>query len=408
VTDVPFVDRISGLFGLGFSRLSTFHHLSVNATPFFSTLGKQGQLDYPFFGVSLKRNSSAGSLSLGALDSSVVNNVSLIEWIEVASFEPIGTESNVSSYLQWAISISTITVGAQTFTLQPTYPQANSNHSLGLIDLGTPGIFGPYQDVARLFSVIDGSRLVDPSGQWAIPCDTNLTMTFTFRTTNYTLLPSDYIIGPTAGVPALCLTWPKALPPSRDGIDWQIGSAFMRTVYTVFSFGIVGKEPPFIGFYPLQSTPAVPLSPASLSALFSSLSLTVPTTLPNFVVSTPTFTTPPYLFNTSVPTSPISADDLATAAYSPLIEEVLNGVTQTLNVTAFPEVTPTPTVATLLITDANGAVHTTVSPLPVSSIVLGRPPGSNSASATFRPYAVKGILVTASACFIAVVFGVLC
>ena len=51
---------------------------------------------------------------------------------------------------------------------------------------------------------------------------------------NYTLLPSDYIIGPTSGEPALCLAWPKASPPSSDGIDWQIGAAFLQTVYTVF------------------------------------------------------------------------------------------------------------------------------------------------------------------------------
>lgn len=128
--------------------------------------------------------------------------------------------------------------------------------------------------VERLFSIVDGSRLVDScalllssfasleshillsAGQWVIPCDTNLTMTISFRRVelpnlsfdcvgkrprtphsserNYTLLPSDYIIGPTSGEPELCLTWPKASPPSPDGIDWQIGSTFLRTVYTVF------------------------------------------------------------------------------------------------------------------------------------------------------------------------------
>jgi hypothetical protein len=48
---------------------------------------------------------------VGAVDSTIVTNVSLVEWIEVTPFEPIGSESNVSSYLQWAIPISNITVG---------------------------------------------------------------------------------------------------------------------------------------------------------------------------------------------------------------------------------------------------------------------------------------------------------
>jgi hypothetical protein len=75
----------------------------------------------------LERNSSYGSLSIGevcctpnrlppehlrvgAVDSTIVNNVSLFEWMEVVPFRPIGAQSNVSSYLQWAIQISNITV----------------------------------------------------------------------------------------------------------------------------------------------------------------------------------------------------------------------------------------------------------------------------------------------------------
>ncbi|KAF8501514.1 acid protease [Russula emetica] len=391
-TNVTFVDQVSGILGLGFPRLSTIHRLIANDTPFFATLAQEGQLEYPFFGVSLERNASNGYLSIGAVDSTIVTNLSLIEWIEVNPFEPIGSESNMSSYLQWAIPISNITVGNQTFALQPTYPQENSNHSVALFDIGTAGIFGPYQDVERLFSVVDGSRLVDSTGQWAVPCDTNLTMTITFSAGNYTLLPSDYLIGPTSGEPALCLTWPKASPPSSDGIDWQMGSAFLRTVYTVFSYGIAERELPLIGLYPRQSASAVPLSPASLSALFSSLTLTVPTTLPNFVVPTPTLTTPPYTFNSSVPTSVLALSDLATSTYSPLIEEIVNGIVEKLNVTTLPGVKPTPTLATILVTDASGAVHTSVSTLPSSSVVLGRPPGFHSASEMLRPYGIIAIL----------------
>ena len=48
----------------------------------------------------------------GAVDSTVVTDVTLIEWIGVVPFLPFGSESNASSYLQWAIPISTITVSA--------------------------------------------------------------------------------------------------------------------------------------------------------------------------------------------------------------------------------------------------------------------------------------------------------
>jgi hypothetical protein len=46
----------------------------------------------------------------GAVDSSVVTNATLINWNNVAEFSPFGVESNVSSYLQWAITISSFGV----------------------------------------------------------------------------------------------------------------------------------------------------------------------------------------------------------------------------------------------------------------------------------------------------------
>ena len=45
----------------------------------------------------------------------------------------------------------------------------------------------------------------------------------TGRDQAYELHPADYIIGPASGDPNLCLSWPRALPPSADGIDWQLG-----------------------------------------------------------------------------------------------------------------------------------------------------------------------------------------
>jgi hypothetical protein len=84
-------------------------NLYVVATPFFATLAEQGQLDYPLFGVSLTRNST-GTLTIGAIDSSIVKNISNVEWNEVVPFSPFTSESNTSSYLQWAIPLSSFAV----------------------------------------------------------------------------------------------------------------------------------------------------------------------------------------------------------------------------------------------------------------------------------------------------------
>ncbi|PPQ69082.1 hypothetical protein CVT26_003557 [Gymnopilus dilepis] len=404
-SNVSLTDQTSGIMGLGFPRLSSISNNVANSSSFFATLASEGLLEYPLFAVSLKRNDT-GSLTLGAVDSSVVTNATFIWWNKVAQFSPFGTESNVSSYLQWAIPITGLVINGTQLSPIPTYASVGQTHSLALFDIGSPGIYGPFQDVSRIFAKIDGSRLVDQNGIWAIPCDTATSMSFTFGGRNYTLLPGDYIIGEAAGNPNLCLSWPMALPPSSDGIDWQMGAAFLRTVYSIFSFGIDGKEPPLIGLYPVsQSQPndttsahsastsgtattttstSTSQTPAdAISSFISANSETISTTLPNFVLSTPTFTTPPYALNTSVPASvgAIVSNGLANSTYSALF-----GQKTTLgNVSALPVITPEPTAVTVVVTDGAGSVSTTVSVRSMAPVVLGLP----SSGAALR---VPGIL----------------
>ncbi|KAI8980194.1 acid protease [Trametes punicea] len=373
-SNVTFTDQVSGILGLGFPRISEIASLAANATPFFATMAQNGLLDYPLFGLSLTRDSS-GTLAFGAIDGSVVMNRTLIEWNEVVPFAPFGAESNTSSYLQWAVVLEGISVNGTAVTPQPTYPAQTFNSSLALIDAGTAGIYGPYQDVSRIFSQISGARLVnedDGIGQWAVPCDIGETISFNFGGADFVLQPTDYLIGPASGNPNMCLSWPRALPPSSDGLDWQLGVPFLRTVYSIYSFGINTKEPPMIGFYPLANGSA-PVEPTSaVSAFFASYSATVATTLPNFPLATPSFSTPAYTFNASVRATPgeVVPTGLATSTYAPLF-----GTRRHPNATALPTITPSPTVFTFVITDASGRTHTSVSTESQASVTLGVPAG---------------------------------
>lgn len=378
-SNVSLTDSMSGILGMGFPRLSDISQ-AANAPPFFATLAQRGQLEYPLFGVSLTRNSS-GSLTLGAVDGSVVTNITLINWNEVVPFAPFtGSASNTSTYLQWVIPLGGILVNSTGLTPIPTYPNATSNSSLALLDVGASGIFGPYQDVARIFNLL-GGRIVDEAGIWALPCDTSETLTFQIGGQNYTLQPTDYLIGPTEGSPDLCLSWPQATPPSSDGIDWQLGTPFLRSVYSVFSFGIDTKEPPMIGLYPLRNATTPVETPDEVSSFFSSASATVATVLPNFVLSTPTPTTPPYAFNTSIPArvGEIVSSGLAVSTYS----AVLN--TRHPNATAIPTVSPSPTLVTFIIT-SNGQVVTSISTAASPSVTLGAPPGWSLSSGNSAPH----------------------
>jgi len=317
----------------------------------------------------------------GAIDSSVVTNASEINWSNVVEFSPFSTESNTSSYLQWAIPISGFAVDGVRLNPQPTYPTITKNLSYALFDVGASGIYGPSNDVSRLFARIDGARLVDNSGQWVVPCDTTATMSLFFGKNEYILQPTDYMIGPASGNPNLCLSWPKATPPSSDGIDWQIGSAFLRTIYTVFSFGINIKEPPMIGLYTLGNGTDTGETPDMVASFFSSASATVTTTLPNYVIPNPTYSTPPYGFNSSIPASVggIVASGLATSTYSPIIGQSV------FNVTALPTISPSPLLTTLTTTNSYGQLTTSVSTHALPAITLGMPAGWNGSSTLRAP-----------------------
>ncbi|KAJ7284955.1 aspartic peptidase A1 [Mycena rebaudengoi] len=371
-TDLKMLDDVSGILGLGFSRLSGISAVA-NSTSFFATLAQQGILDYPLFGLSLTNNAS-GTLSLGAIDTTIVANVSKIGWNKVVEFAPIGSESNTASYLHWATPLSAFAVNGKQISPQPTYAKNTGNSSLALFDIGASGIYGPYQDVQRLFAQIDEARLVDPTGQWAIPCDTAVTLSFTFGEQSYTLQPIDYIIGPASGNPKICLTWPRAHLPSADGLDWQFGAPFLRTVYSIFSFGINLKEPPLIGFYALNNNTAS--TPGSAAAFLSD---TVATTLPNSLLQIPSFTTPAYAFNSSVkaPTGGIVSSALATSTYSAIFGKTL------LAATSLPGITPEPRITMIVVTNAQGVVSTLTSTFS-PTFTLGVPPGWTGSGSVLR------------------------
>ncbi|KAL0954964.1 hypothetical protein HGRIS_003894 [Hohenbuehelia grisea] len=383
-SNVTLTDQVSGILGLGFPRLSSINSTATNSTPFFVGLAQQGVLDYPLFGLSLTSNSS-GTLTLGAIDASVVKNASNITWHPVVQFAPFADESRTASYLQWATPLTAFSVNESQLIPHPTYANITNNQSLALVDIGTAGIYGPFQDVSRLYSLIDGARLVNAVGQWAIPCENAPPIAFTFGDHNFTLSPSDYIIGPAAGNPNLCLTWPRAVPPSSDGIDWQFGATFLRTVYSVFSYGINSKEPPMIGFYPLThntTNASLPFGSQVISHLSSVAATTIATTLPNFPLSTPTFTVPPYTFNASVTAAigGLVSAALATSTYRPLLGGADAGDIDAVNATGIPTISPPPSLVTLMITDMAGSVVVSTSTVVQASPALGVPPGWNAAA----------------------------
>ncbi|KZW03653.1 acid protease [Exidia glandulosa HHB12029] len=403
-------DGVSGVLGFGFPRLSSIAQTVEDAPPIMERLAQEGQLQYPLFGVNLAAETP--TLSLGAIDSDVVNNVPAVEWHDVVSFGHFAKENTSSVHLHWALQLSSVDVDTTSIDITPTYAQVGKR-SLALLDVGTDGFFGPYSAVGQIFDAIQDSRIV-ADGTWAIPCDTTAQMHFNFGGKRFSLGPEDYLIGEAQGNEGICLSWPVATPPSPDGIDWALGAPFLRTVYTVLSYGIVGKEPPLIGLYSLAnntaahdviqgltSTTSTTTTTTTSSTTSSSAatpnpvradastdgSLTViPTTLPNSLLETPTFTTPPYLF-TNVP-KPATTSGYGTSTYAPALRP--------FNITRIPIVALP--VSTIVTTDTSGHEVTTTIPVPSAPpVVLGRPSAaSRGASAPAVPLALAlGVVLCA-------------
>ena len=131
-----------------------------------------------------------------------------------------------------------------------------------------------------------------------------------------------------------------------------------------------------MGFYALNNGTTLQQDPTFVSSFFSANTATIATTLPNSLLSPPSYTTPPYALNTSVTVEPgeIVQSELGTSTYSPMI-----GTRATPRPTAVPLVTLSPNVVTLILS-SNGGVSTTVSTAEDNEETLGIPYGWKSGS----------------------------
>ncbi|KAJ9099929.1 hypothetical protein QFC21_003934 [Naganishia friedmannii] len=340
---------------------SLFGHPSISSSP---------HLAYPIFSIALANTSApysaandAASLTWGGVSSAYVSatagnssfagrTVEDVDWVEVVRFERATTLStnttarenssgrfDLSSledeaYLYWSIPLLGVSLNGTALALEPTYNASFTGikEPIALLDIGTNGIYAPQEAVISLFAQIKDARQVS-DGQWAVPCATRSTMTFLLGPkTLVELQPSEWMYARVGGGSSMCLAWPVVAPPSADGVDWQLGTPVLRKVYSIFSYGIDGVQPPLMGFLPLPSPGAAnasassaavntstitststvsrnlsdptPTSVQNVAEISSLITSTIATVLPNALLPDPSHTTPPYAFLTTgaVPT----------------------------------------------------------------------------------------------------------
>ncbi|WRT70057.1 uncharacterized protein IL334_007051 [Kwoniella shivajii] len=225
-------------------------------------------------------------------------------------------ELSEEEYLFWALELHNLSLNGTDIPLNSSYSDIGLP-SIALLDAGFNGIYGPQQDVIELFDKITDARLV-AEGRWVVPCNTKMTIGFSFGGRYIQLQPSDWISAQ-IDQSSFCLAWPMAAASTGDGIDWQLGTPFLKKVYSIFSYGINGVQAPLVGFLPLEdistgtsnstssstsssgvtTSSTNPNSPIPTTIEDLSLTATVTTLLPNAILPDPTYTTPTYVYSAS-------------------------------------------------------------------------------------------------------------
>ncbi|CAK9780132.1 acid protease [Cutaneotrichosporon oleaginosum] len=324
---------------------------SAYLSPVLESLVTQALVPFPAFGLALSPPANysfpapdavsngarsryslrVGSLTIGGVSELYVSSnsttgrtVNDIEWHPVVPFAPLNTtgagpslspsampspsgvggvpqslaELESESYLYWALQMTHVAVNGTAMPVNSTY-RSQGIPSIAVIDAGSNGLYGPEQDVAQIFRNIKMARQV-ATGQWAVPCDTKATLGFSFGGRFVTLQPSDWMYAAVAGS-SFCLAWPVAVPQTGDGVDWTLGTPFLRSTYTMFNYGFNGGQAPQIGFLPLQDAAPASSSSAPVPVTPASMTQTVGTTLPNYLITGPNYPVPSYIFNTPAP-----------------------------------------------------------------------------------------------------------
>lgn len=81
-------------------------------------------------------------------------------------------------YLYWAIQLRNLSVNGSDINVEATYSYLGLP-AVALLDAGFNGISGPISQVAKIFDEIPDARQTS-TGQWAVPCDTRMTLGFSF------------------------------------------------------------------------------------------------------------------------------------------------------------------------------------------------------------------------------------
>ncbi|KAF9513772.1 hypothetical protein BS47DRAFT_1295821 [Hydnum rufescens UP504] len=233
---------VSGLMGLAWTPLA-----QTKGTPWWQSLAEQNVWAQPLFAFYLTRylhstHSSGVTEPGGYMDIGFTNNAYYDDPIDYVDL-------TVSSY--WMIPLRSIIIQGKTFNIE----------AQAAIDTGTSLIAGPTAFMSLLYATIPGAALGTGSLQnyYTYPCSTVIEVSLSFGSQTYPISPGDFSRPvDLSGVTCAGAFFGLDLGNSTS-LEWIIGDAFLKNVYTVFR-----ASPPSVGFAPITnpSGPSLSSSPS--------------------------------------------------------------------------------------------------------------------------------------------------
>ncbi|VEU21607.1 DEKNAAC102214 [Brettanomyces naardenensis] len=198
-------------------------------------LHKKGSIDAGKFALCMGKypvtpdNGNAGLLLLG--DTTANQQGLYLDPVYEASI--LNDSSN-----HWEVKIDEVFVDNYQASFQPLDVGGTSSNTsrIGLLDSGTTSIILSSKDAMTLHSYFPAS--ISDGTQYAVFCNSTLTVSLQIAGHNWTITPSQYLgqpYGADSSLDGYCVSNFQGLDSTRDG-SWILGNIFLRKYYVEFDY----------------------------------------------------------------------------------------------------------------------------------------------------------------------------
>jgi cathepsin D len=230
----------SGIMGMGFQTLAT-----SGATPFWQVLAESGKLSTNAFTFQLARAGTTsnyinpgGIFTLGEIDSNQYSGS--INYVAID-----GTPA------YWTIAVDAYSVNGASTSV--------STDNVAAIDTGTSLIITPTSVATAIYQQINGAQEYGQNtGEYAIPCTSNVDVSITFGGTAYSINSADLNAGVLDSTGQYCLGGIMSEDLGEGAPGYIVGDVFLKNVFSVFRY-----SPAAVGFASLKGSSAQTTSTTS-------------------------------------------------------------------------------------------------------------------------------------------------